>query len=53
MQLTDWAVQARTVYGPQPRLWPYTILALTAQSVNCHIAIKGMFYLLNSSYNTI
>jgi len=25
---------------------PYTILAWTAQSVNCHIALKAMFYLL-------
>ena len=40
MQFTDWAVQARTVYGPQLCFGPYTILALTAQSINCHIAIK-------------
>ena len=28
------------------------ILALTDQSVNCHIALKVMFYLLNSIYST-
>ena len=25
---------------------PYTILAWTAQSVNCHIALKAMYYVL-------
>ena len=48
MQFTDWAVQDRTVY--QLRFGPYTILAWTAQSVNCHIALKAMFYLLNKMY---
>jgi len=28
------------------RFMPYTILAWTAQSVSCHIALKVMFYLL-------
>ena len=42
MQFTDWSVQARTVY---------TILTWTAQSVNCHIATKAMFYLLNELCN--
>ena len=27
-----------------------TILAWTAQSVNCHIALKVMFYLLNAHF---
>jgi len=40
MQFTDWSVQARTVYGPHLRFGPYTILAWTAQYVNCHIALK-------------
>ena len=44
MQFTDGSVQARTEYGPQIHFGPYTILALTAQSVNCHIALKTMFY---------
>jgi len=30
----------------QLRFGPYTILAWTAKSVNCHIALKAMFYLL-------
>ena len=46
MQFTDWSVQARTVHGPQFRFGPYAILAWTAHSVNCHIALKAMFYLL-------
>jgi len=37
MQFTEWAVAS---------LRPYTILAWTAQSVNCHIALKAMYYLL-------
>jgi len=48
MQFTNCSVQARTVYGPQLRFGPYTILAWTAQSVNSHIALKAMFYLLIS-----
>jgi len=48
MQFANWVVQARTVYSPQLRLRPYTILAWTAQYVNCHIALKAMFYLLNT-----
>ena len=28
------------------RFGPYTVLAMTAKSVNLHIAIKAMFYLL-------
>ena len=47
MQFTDNAFQARTVYGPKPRFGLYTILTWTAQSVNCHIALKAKFYLLN------
>jgi len=47
MQFTDCSVQARTVYTVQLRFGPYTILGWTAQSVNCHIALKAMFYLLN------
>jgi len=47
MQFTDWAVQDRTINGPQLRFGPYTILAWTAQSVNCHLALKVMLYLLN------
>jgi len=31
---------------PQLRFGPYTFLSLTNQSVNLHIALKPMFYLL-------
>ena len=31
----------------EARFVPYNILAWTARSVNCHIALKTMFYLLN------
>jgi len=37
MQFTDWSDQVRRVYN---------ILAWTAQSINCHIALKATFYLL-------
>ena len=37
MQFTDWSVQARMVYN----------ITWIAQSVNCHIALKAMFDLLN------
>jgi len=37
------------VYSLQLRFGPYTILAWTAQYVNCHIALKAMFYLLNNN----
>jgi len=47
MQFTDWSVQARMVYGPKHLYGPYSILAWTAQSVNCHIALNAMFYLLD------
>jgi len=39
MQFMDWAVQARTLYA-------IAIPAWIAQYVNCHIALKTMFYLL-------
>jgi len=32
---TNWSVQARMVYGPKGSWAPYTVLAWTAQSVNC------------------
>jgi len=43
MQFTDWSGQARTVYGPQLRFGPYTILGWTFQSVICQIALKAIF----------
>jgi len=46
MQFTDWEVQARTAYDPQLHFGSYTNLAWTAQSVNCHNALKAMYYLL-------
>ena len=47
MKFVDRSVQAKTTYNPQLRFGPYTILAWTSHSVNCHIALKAMFYLLD------
>jgi hypothetical protein len=46
-KFTDWLVRPRKVYDPQLRFRPYSFLSLTNQSVNLHIALNGMFYLLN------
>jgi len=43
---TQSTTQQCTLQTGQLRFGPYTILAWTAQSVNCHIALKAMFYLL-------
>ena len=40
-------VQARTAYSLQLHFGPYTIQAWTTQSVNLHIALKAIFYLLS------
>ena len=53
---TQSTTQQCTLQTGQLRFGPYTILAWTAQSVNCHIALKAMFYLLincdaSKSYN--
>jgi len=40
--------EKRSNASTQLRFGPYTILAWTAQSVNCHIALKATFYLLNT-----
>ena len=53
MQFMDPSAQARTEYGSQLRFGLYTILAWTAQYVNCLIALKAMFYLLNKLYKTV
>ena len=49
IKFRDWAVQARTVYDPQLCFGPYTTLSWTVQSVNMHVALKAMFYLLNQT----
>jgi len=51
-KFTDWLVRPRKEYGPQLRFGPYTFLSLTNQSVNLHIALKPMFYLLNITHGT-
>ena len=48
-KFTDWLVRPRKEYGPQLRFGPYTFLSLTNQSVNLYIALKSMFYLLNTA----
>jgi len=47
MQFTHWAVQAKTVYGSQLRFGPYTILAWTAQSVNCQYCPQSHVLFVN------
>jgi hypothetical protein len=49
-KFTDWLVRPRKVYVPQLGFGPYTFLSLTNQSVNLHIALKAMFYLLITWY---
>ena len=46
---TQSTTQQCTLQTGQLRFGPYTILAWTAQSVNCHIALKAMFYLLTNT----
>lgn len=45
-----WTGQSRLewyIYRPQLHAEPYTILAWTAQSINLHMDLNAMFYLLN------
>jgi hypothetical protein len=51
-KFTDWLVRPRKVYVPQLRFGPHTFLSrLTNQSVNLHIALKAMYYLLNKYFD--
>ena len=45
----DRSVTREIVYGPQLRFGPYNILWVTSRSINCHITLSAMNYLLNIS----
>jgi hypothetical protein len=46
-QFMDRSVTHKIVYGPQLRFGPYNILWVTSRSINCHMALSAMKYLLN------
>ena len=41
------SVTHKIVYGPQLRFGPYNILWVTSRSINCHMVLSAMNYLLN------
>jgi hypothetical protein len=43
----DRSVTHKIVHGPQPRFGPYSILWVTSRSINCHMALSAMNYLIN------
>ena len=46
-QFMDRPVTHKIVYGPQLRFGPYNILWVTSRSINCHMTLSAMNYLLN------
>jgi hypothetical protein len=46
-QFMDWFVIHKIVYGPQLRFGLYNILWVTSRSINCHMALSAMHYLIN------
>ena len=46
-QFMDRSVTHKIVYGPQFRFGPYYILWVTSRSINCHMTLSAMNYLLN------
>jgi len=46
-QFMERSVTQKIVYGPQLRFGPYNILWVTSRSINCHMALSAMNYLLN------
>ena len=51
-QFMDRSVTHKIVYGPQLRFGPYNILWATTRSINCHMALSAMNYLLNVASST-
>jgi hypothetical protein len=47
-QFMDRSVAHKIVYGPQLRFSPYNIVWVTSRSINCHMALSAMNYLLNT-----
>jgi hypothetical protein len=46
-QFMNRSVTHKIAYGPQLRFGPYNILWVTSRSINCHMALSAMNYLLN------
>ena len=47
-QFMDRSVTHKIVYAPQICFGPYNILWVTSRSMNCHMALSAMNYLLNT-----
>jgi hypothetical protein len=49
-QFMDRSVTHKIVYGPQLRFGPYNnnIVWATSRSINCHMALSAMNYLINT-----
>jgi hypothetical protein len=52
-QFMDRSVTHKIVYGPQLRVGPYDSLWVTSRSIDCHMALCAMNYLLNMTLNQI
>ena len=50
-QFMDRSVTHKIVYEPQLRFGPYNILWVTSRSINCHMALIAMNYLINIGYH--
>ena len=46
-QFMDPSVTHKIVYGPQLPFGPYNILWMTSRSMNCHMTLSAMNYLIN------
>jgi hypothetical protein len=46
-QFMDRSATHKIVYGPQLRFGPYNILWVTSRSINCHMALSAMNYLID------
>jgi hypothetical protein len=49
-QFVDRSVTRKIVYGSQLRFGPYNILWVTSRSINCHMALSAMNYLININF---
>jgi hypothetical protein len=47
LHFMDRSVTHKIVYGPQLRFGPYNILWVTSRSINFHMALSAMNYLIN------
>jgi hypothetical protein len=51
-QFMDRSVTHKIVYEPQLRFCPYNILWVTSRTIDCHMALSAMNYLLNIASST-